>query len=96
MHAGRIVGYSMAGRMHASLAVDALAQAVARRGGTSVVAGCIVHSDRGPQSRSALFQDALTRHGLIGSMGQVGAARDTAAMESFFALLQKNALDRRD
>ena len=29
-------------------------------------------------------------------MGQVGAAGDNAAMESFFALLQKNVLDRRD
>ena len=96
LYAGRIVGYSMAGRMQASLAVNALEQAVARRGGTDVVAGCIVHSDRGSQFRSALFQDALTAHGLIGSMGQVGAAGDNAAMEYFFALLQKNVLDRRD
>ena len=28
-------------------------------------------------------------------MGQVGAAGDNAAMESFFSLLQKNVLDRR-
>lgn len=28
-------------------------------------------------------------------MGQVGAAGDNAAMESFFALLQKNVLGRR-
>ncbi len=28
-------------------------------------------------------------------MGQVGAAGDNAAMESFFALLQKNVLNRR-
>ena len=91
LYAGRIVGYSMAGRMQASLAVNALEQAVARRGGTDAVAGCIVHSDRGSQFRSALFQDALTTHGLIGSMGQVGAAGDNAAMESFFALLQKRS-----
>ncbi|AOP54444.1 Integrase core domain-containing protein [Brevibacterium aurantiacum] len=38
---------------------------------------------------------ALTRHHLIGSMGQVGAAGDNAAMESFFSLLQKNVLDRK-
>jgi len=30
-----------------------------------------------------------------GSMGRVGAAGDNAAMESFFALLQNNVLDRR-
>ena len=38
---------------------------------------------------------ALSSHGLVGSMGRVGAAGDNAAMESFFALLQNNVLDRR-
>ena len=38
---------------------------------------------------------ALNRHHLIGSMGQVGAAGDNAAMESFFSLLQRNVLDRK-
>ena len=32
---------------------------------------------------------------MVGSMGQVGTAADNAAMESFFALLQRNVLDRR-
>jgi transposase InsO family protein len=36
----------------------------------------------------------LRSHGLTGSMGRVGACGDNAAMESFFALLQKNVLDR--
>ncbi|MPZ04488.1 IS3 family transposase, partial [Micrococcus luteus] len=44
-------------------------------------------ADQGSQFRSGLLQDALTRHGLIGTMGQVGPAGDNAAMESFFALL---------
>ena len=89
---GRIVGYSIDHRMKARLAVNALDSAVARRGD---VAGCIVHSDRGSQFRSRKFVHALTRHGLTGSMGRVGAAGDNAAMESFFALLQNNVLDRR-
>lgn len=37
---------------------------------------------------------ALARHGLVGSVGQVGSAGDNAAMEPFFALLQKNVLDQ--
>ena len=37
----------------------------------------------------------LTRHGTVGSMGQVGSAGDNAAMESFFSLLQTNVLNRR-
>ena len=88
----RIVGYSLSDRMKARLAVDALNNAVARRGNVS---GCIVHSDRGSQFRSRKFITALKYHGLVGSMGRVGAAGDNAAMESFFALLQKNVLNRR-
>jgi putative transposase len=87
----RIVGYSIADRMKARLAVDAVNNAVSRRGN---VTGCIVHSDRGSQFRSRKFLHALTSHGLVGSMGRVGAAGDNAAMESFFALLQNNVLNR--
>ncbi|HEX3826749.1 MAG TPA: IS3 family transposase, partial [Sporichthyaceae bacterium] len=89
----RIVGYSMAERMESSLAVAALESAVARRGGK--VTGCILHSDRGSQFRARKLQQALFRHRMLGSMGQVGSAGDNAAMESFFSLLQKNVLDRR-
>lgn len=87
----RIVGYSISDRMKARLAVDALENAVARRGES---AGCIVHSDRGSQFRSRKYRRSLSGHGLVGSMGRVGAAGDNAAMESFFSLLQKNVLDR--
>ncbi|MEU0296452.1 IS3 family transposase, partial [Streptomyces microflavus] len=47
------------------------------------------------QFRSRKFVAVLARHSMIGSMGRAGAAGDNAAMESFFALLQKNVLDRR-
>ena len=92
VYSNRIVGYSIDARMKARLAVAALDSAVARRGDD--VAGCILHSDRGSQFRSRKLQRALTRHSMIGSMGQVGSAGDNAAMESFFALLQNNVLDR--
>lgn len=91
LYSNRIVGYSIDGRMQASLAVTALESAVARRGD---VAGCILHSDRGSQFRARKLQRCLTAHGMVGSMGKVGSAGDNAAMESFFALLQKNVLDR--
>ncbi len=90
--ANKIVGYALDSRMKARLAVAALEVAVARRGD---VAGCIVHADRGSQFRSRKFHQGLLRHGMVGSMGQVGSAADNAAMESFFALLQKNVLNRR-
>jgi putative transposase len=87
----RIVGYSMADRMTAGLAVDALDHAVLRRRPVATV----VHSDRGSQFRSHAFIHALRSHKLHGSMGRVGACADNAAMESFFSLLQKNVLNRR-
>jgi transposase InsO family protein len=86
----RIVGYSMNSRMTSDLAVAALTMAVQRRRPT----GTIVHSDRGSQFRARRYVHALNSAGLVGSMGRVGACADNAAMESFFALLQKNVLNR--
>ena len=90
VHSNRIVGYSMDERMTASLAVTALRNAIRMRDPK----GTIVHSDRGSQFRSTMFVRTLKVHGLSGSMGRVGACGDNAAMESFFALLQKNVLNR--
>jgi transposase InsO family protein len=87
----RIVGYSVADRMTARLAVDALTNAVALRHPP----GTVVHSDRGSQFRSHAYVRALRGAGLHGSVGRVGACADNAAMESFFSLLQKNVLNRR-
>ena len=81
--------------MKSRLAVSALDNAVGRRRVEgSEVAGCVLHSDRGSQFRARKLQRALDRHAMVGSMGQVGSAADNAAMESFFALLQRNVLDR--
>ncbi|TWD81389.1 transposase InsO family protein [Kribbella amoyensis] len=92
VYSNRIVGYSIGSRMKASLAVSALRNAIALRAPT---ANLIVHSDRGSQFRSTKFVRVLKAYQLRGSMGRVGACGDNAAMESFFALLQKNVLDRR-
>jgi putative transposase len=92
LFSNRIVGYALAERMTAGLAVTALRQAIARRQPQGTV---VVHSDRGGQFRSRAFRAVLKAAGLIGSMGRVAAAGDNAAMESFFSLLQKNVLDRR-
>lgn len=88
---GRIVGYSIDSRMKSRIAVNALNMAVTHRGNPIDV---IVHSDRGSQFRSRKFVKTLKQNELRGSMGRVGACGDNAAMESFFALLQKNVLDR--
>ena len=88
-YSGRIVGYSIDERMKSSLAVAALRNAI----GLRAPRGTVVHSDRGSQFRSAKFVRTLRDNGLQGSMGRVGACADNAAMESFFALVQKNVLD---
>lgn len=96
VHANRIVGYSISERMTAQLAVDALNSAVTRRRLEGHdVAGCILHADRGSQFRARKTAHALNRHGMVGSMGRVGAAGDNAAMESFWSLLQTNVLNQR-
>ncbi len=89
----RIVGWCISDRMKARIVVAALEMAIARRGND--VAGCILHSDRGSQFRARKVHRVLRRHGIAGSMGNVGTAADNAAMESFFALLQKNVLNTR-
>lgn len=85
----RIVGYSIDSRMKASLAVSALVNAVKLRSSTAT----IVHSDRGSQFRSRKYVNALSVN-VYGFDGPGRACGDNAAMESFFALLHKNVLDR--
>jgi putative transposase len=88
----RIVGYALSDRMTRHLAMRALRAAIARRQPHGTV---IVHSDRGSQFRSRDFRAVLKAAQLSGSMGRVASAGDNAAMESFWALLQTNVLDRR-
>ena len=90
LFSNRIVGYAISDRMTADLAVGALRAAIARRQPDGVV---IVHADRGAQFRARSFQAVLKAAGLQGSMGRVASAGDNAAMESFWALLQRNVLD---
>ncbi len=90
-YSGRIVGYSIDSRMKSSLAASAIRNAISLRSPHRT----ILHSDRGSQFRSKKVVRLLKKNGLLGSMGRVGACGDNAAMESFFALLQKNVLNTR-
>lgn len=87
----RIVGYSIDSPMKKPIAINALRMALQRRG---PVAGCIVHSDRDSPFRAHACVAELTAHDLQGSMGPVASSPDNAAMESFFALVHKNVLNR--
>jgi transposase InsO family protein len=91
LFSNRIVGWSIDSRMKAGLAVAALTDAWLRRGRPE---GVIAHSDRGSQFGSRKYIRACQRFGVRRSMGQAYTCADNAAMESFFALLQKNVLNQ--
>ena len=82
VYSRRLVGWQFAGHMRTELVQDALDMAVAAR--RIDPNGVLVHhSDRGSQYTSAQFNDALTDHGLLASLGSVGDAYDNAMAESF-------------
>lgn len=60
----RIVGYAIDARMKSRLAVEAIDDAVARRGGAGVVAGCVVHSTAG---RNFVLGSSSRPYGIMGS-----------------------------
>jgi len=76
--------------MKESLMVVALRKVIILRSPT----GTMLPSDGGSQFRSKAFVRMLKNNNLIRSMGSIGACGDNAALESFFALQQKNVLDR--
>ena len=88
----RVIGWSLTEHMRSSLVVDALATAVATRGG--LVDGVIFHSDRGSQYTSGEFGQFCDRHGVLRSMGATGVCFDNAAAESFFASLKRELAHR--
>ena len=77
----RIVGWATSRNIDAPLALDALNQAIALR---SPQAGLIVHSDRGSQFASLLYQNRLDKCQFLQSMSRKGNCYDNAPMESFF------------
>jgi putative transposase len=87
-----IVGWSMATHMRATLVVDALKMALARR---RPGPGLIHHSDQGSQYVSLAFGRAAREAGIAVSMGSRGDAYDNAVAETFFATLKKELVNRR-
>ena len=87
----RVIGFSLAGHMRASLVCDAFKMAVATRGGD--VDGVIFHSDRGSPYTSAEFRALCDAHGVRQSMGQTGVCWDNALAESFFATYKLELID---
>ncbi len=88
----QVVGWSMQPHMKAELVTDALRMAWFRR---RPAAGVIVHSDRGSQYCSGLFQDALQAYGMRSSMSRRGDCWDNAPTESLWGSLKVGRLHGR-
>jgi putative transposase len=76
-----VVGWSLAATQDASLVVQALEMALARR---RPAQGLLHHSDRGSTSTSQSYQALLREQGMVISMSRTADCYDHAAMESFF------------
>jgi putative transposase len=87
----RVVGWSMATYMRASLVTAALDAAVVRR---RPPGGLIHHSDHGSRYTSLAFGQRLHESGIAASMGSTGDCYDNAMAESFFATLETELIDR--
>jgi transposase InsO family protein len=90
LFSGRLVGWSIAEHMRAELVRDALAAAVAARGGD--VSGVVFHTDRGSQYTSNLMAEYCRGLGIRRSMGRRGVCWDNAAAESFFSTFKLETL----
>jgi putative transposase len=92
----RVIGWAMGPSLAQELPLAALAMAQAtRRPRAGTRAGCVHHSDRGRQYSSAGYRAALAAAGLTASMSRTGDCWDNAVVESFFATLKTELIDRR-
>jgi putative transposase len=85
-----VVGWSMAATQDATLVVQALQMAIARR---RPQAGLLHHSDRGSTYTSDSYQALLRQEGLTVSMSRTADCYDNAAMESFFHSFKGECID---
>ncbi len=89
LYSRKVIGWAMSERMTADLVGDALRMALWNR---KMPKGVIVHSDRGSQYCSTLYQSLLMQHALKCSMSAKGNCYDNACAESFFHSLKVEAI----
>jgi transposase InsO family protein/transposase-like protein len=88
----RVVGWSIDSHQATPLVTNALAMAINNRRPTRDQT--VIHSDHGSQFTSWAFTQRAKDSGLVPSMGTVGDAYDNAVIESFWARMQTELLDR--
>ncbi len=87
----RVVGWSIDSSQTANLVVNALGMAIENR----KAEGVVIHSDHGTQFTSWAFTQRAVDSGLVPSMGTIGDCYDNGMMESFWARMQVELLNRR-
>lgn len=92
LYSGLVVGWSMSPRQERELVLQAVLMALWQRRDRCPV---ILHSDRGCQFTSDEYQRFLRGHDLVCSMSAVGSCADNAAAESFFGVLKRERVNRR-
>jgi len=92
LYSKEIVGFSLSPRIDTALVVNALRKAFhAHR----PAPGLLLHSDRGSQYCSRIYQEKMEKYRMVCSMSRKGDCYDNAPMESFFGLLKTELVRRR-
>ncbi|PCJ23267.1 MAG: hypothetical protein COA94_08465 [Rickettsiales bacterium] len=90
LYSRKIIGWSMASSMKASLVNDAITMAIWQR---RPAKGLIWHTDRGSQYCSKSHRQILQDHGIVQSMSRKGDCWDNATSESFFSTLKRELVE---
>lgn len=90
-HSRRVVGWSIDAAATATLTTNALSMAIENRRPPQ---GLVIHSDHGTQFTSWAFTHRAQRSGLLPSMGTDGDCYGNAVIESFWARMQTELLNR--
>jgi putative transposase len=85
LYSRKIIGWSLRDRLTKELVIAALGMAVKQR---NLSPDLLLHSDRGSQYASELYQLLLLKHAIICSMSGKGNCWDNAVMESFYRTLK--------
>lgn len=85
LYSRKIIGWSLRERLTKELVIAALHMALKQR---NLSTELLLHSDRGSQYASELYQLLLLKHGILCSMSGKGSCWDNAVMESFYRTLK--------
>jgi putative transposase len=88
----RVVGWAIDSHQATPLVTNALGMAIHHR--NPQPEQTVIHSDHGSQYSSWAFTQRAKESGLLPSMGTIGDAYDNAVIESFWARMQTELLDR--